>query len=199
MAGYPKAIENLIERLVKFPGVGRRSAERIIFYLLEAPTEEVNLLSEDILKIKSHIHFCRICNNLGDSDVCSVCRDPHRQRDVLCIVETPKDVGFVERTGSFRGLYHVLLGSLAPLEGRGPADLKLNSLLHRIKDENIKEIIIATDSDTEGEATALYIAKLIKPLGVKLTRIGIGIPVGSNIEYADSTTLARALDSRTEI
>ena len=199
MAGYPKAIENLLERLVKFPGVGRRSAERIVFYLLEAQKEEVSLLSQDIMKLKSHIHFCRVCNNLGDSDVCSICRDTTRQSDVLCIVETPKDVGFVERTGNFKGRYHVLLGAIAPLEGRGPSDLKIDSLVKRIKNEEIKEVIVATDSDTEGEATALYLAKTIKPLGIKISRIGVGIPVGSNIEYADSMTLSRALEARREI
>lgn len=199
MAGYPKAIENVLERLVKFPGIGRRSAERIVFHLLEAPKEEIAALSQDILKLKSHIHFCRICNNLGESDVCSVCRDTTRSNGTLCIVETPKDVGFVERTGNFKGRYHVLLGAIAPLEGRGPADLKLDGLLQRIKTERIQEIIVATDSDMEGETTALYLAKLIKPLGVKISRIGVGIPVGSNIEYADSSTLARAFESRREI
>lgn len=199
MAGYPKPIENLLERLVKFPGIGRRSAERIVFYLLETHKEEVSLLSQDILRLKSHIHFCRICNNLGDSDVCSFCRDTTRQSDVLCVVETPKDVGFVERTGNFKGRYHVLLGAIAPLEGRGPDDLKIDGLLQRIKSEHIKEVIVATDSDTEGEVTALYLAKVIRPLGITISRIGVGIPVGSNIEYADATTLARALEARREI
>ncbi|MDD5006177.1 MAG: recombination mediator RecR [Candidatus Omnitrophica bacterium] len=199
MAGYPAVIENLFERLIKFPGIGRRSAERIVFYLLEASQEEINLLSQDILKLKSHIHFCRICNNLGESDICSICRDTTRQRDVLCIVETPKDVGVIERTGGFKGVYHVLLGAIAPLEGKAPSDLKINGLIKRIKDDNIKEVIIATDSDTEGETTALYLTKLIKPSGVKVSRIGFGIPVGSNIEYSDSLTLARALESRREI
>ncbi|MFC1752173.1 recombination mediator RecR [Thermoproteota archaeon] len=199
MAGYPSAIEDLIERLVKFPGIGRRSAERIIFYLLDAHAEEVNLLSKDILRLKSHIHFCRICNNLGDSEVCSVCSDSSRQIDLLCIVETPKDVGFIERTGTFKGLYHVLLGSIAPLEGRGPSDLKIDGLLGRVKDNHIHEVIIATDSDIEGETTALYISKLLKPFNIKISRIGIGIPVGSNIEYADSMTLSRAIEARREL
>jgi len=199
MPGYPKVIENLLERLVKFPGVGRRSAERIVFYLLEASREEANLLSQDILKLKSHIRFCRICNSLGEDDVCLICRDANRHRDVLCIVETPKDVGVIERTGGFKGLYHVLLGSIAPLEGKGPGDLKINGLIQRIKENHIKEIIIATDSDIEGETTALYLTKLIKPSGIKVTRIGFGIPVGSNIEYSDSQTLVRAFEGRREI
>lgn len=199
MSGYPKVIENLLERLVKFPGVGRRSAERIVFYLLEASREEAGLLSQDILKLKSHIRFCRICNSLGEDDVCLICRDANRHRDVLCIVETPKDVGVIERTGGFKGLYHVLLGSIAPLEGKGPGDLKINGLIQRIKENHIKEIIIATDSDIEGETTALYLTKLIKPSGIKVTRIGFGIPVGSNIEYSDSQTLVRAFEGRREI
>jgi recombination protein RecR len=196
---YPKVIENVLERLIKFPGVGRRSAERIVFYLLEASNEEVNLLSQDMSKLKSHIHFCKICNNLGDSEVCSICGDDSRHKDALCIVETPKDVGVIEKTGGFKGLYHVLLGTIAPLEGKGPSDLKINGLLQRIKDNGIQEVIIATDSDMEGETTAIYLTKLIKPLGVKVSRIGFGIPVGSNIEYSDSLTLARALEGRREI
>ena len=199
MAGYPKVIENLLERLVKFPGIGRRSAERIVFYLLETSKEEVGLLSQDLNNLKSRINFCRICNNLGEDDVCLICRDASRAKDVLCIVETPKDVGVIERTGGFKGMYHVLLGSIAPLEGKGPESLKINGLIQRIKSNNIKEVIIATDSDTEGETTAIYLTKLIKPLGVKVSRIGVGIPVGSNIEYADSMTLTRALESRREI
>lgn len=199
MSGYPSVIENLLKRLAKFPGIGRRSAERIVFYLLDASGEEVNSLSQDILKLKSHINFCRICNNLGEGDVCLVCRDSNRKKDILCIVETPKDVGVIERTGGFKGLYHVLLGSIAPLEGKGPGSLKINGLVQRIKDSHIKEVIIATDSDTEGETTALYLTKLIKPLGIKVSRIGVGIPVGSNIEYTDSLTLTRALEARREV
>lgn len=199
MAGYPNVIEDLLERFIKFPGIGRRSAERIVFYLLEASKEEVSLLAKDLGDLKSRINFCKICNNLGEEEVCLICRDTNRQKDVLCIVETPKDVGVIERTGGFKGVYHVLLGSIAPLEGKGPASLHINGLVQRIKDNNIKEVIIATDSDTEGETTALYLTKLIKPVGVKVSRIGVGIPVGSNIEYADSMTLTKALEARREI
>ncbi len=199
MVGYPAIIESLLEKLIKFPGVGRRSAERIIFYLLDATVEEVSLLSKDLIDLKSRISFCRICNNLSEEGLCLICRDAGRAKDTLCIVETPKDVGVIERTGGFKGLYHVLLGSIAPLEGKGPSSLKINGLIQRIKDNNIHEVIIATDSDTEGETTALYLTKLIKPLGIKVSRIGVGIPVGSNIEYADAMTLTRALESRREI
>ncbi len=199
MSGYPSIIESLIEKLVKFPGIGRRSAERIVFYLLDASKEEVGLLSQDLIGLKSRISFCKICNNLGEGDLCLICRDASRIKDTLCIVETPKDVGVIERTGGFKGVYHVLLGVIAPLEGKGPGSLKVNGLIGRIKEDHIKEIIIATDSDIEGETTAVYLTKLIKPLGVKVSRIGVGIPAGSNIEYADSVTLTRALEARREV
>ena len=153
-------------------------------------------MAEALVKVKESVHFCRICHNLSEEDTCSICRDVRRNREILCVVEKPGDVNSLEKTGSFRGLYHVLLGSIAPLEGKGPGDLKIDSLLHRIKDENIKEVIIATDSDNEGEATALYLAKVLKPLGVSISRIGLGLPVGSNLEYADPATLSMAMESR---
>jgi len=199
MANYPKTIENLLDRLIKFPGVGRRSAERIVFYLLGTSKEEADNLAQDIIKLKSHIRFCKICNNLGDGEICKICNDSTRQKDLICVVETPKDVGTIEKTGDYKGTYHVLLGSIAPLEGRGPKDLKIDGLIQRIENNHIKEVVIATDSDAEGETTALYIAKLLKPIGVKVSRIGFGIPVGSNIEYADSLTLSRALEARREL
>ena len=199
MSTYTDSIEKLIESLIKFPGIGRRSAERIIGYILGAPRDEIRNLLVAINKVKEGVRFCRICNNLSDQDICKICQDVRRQKDIVCIVEKTSDVTAIEKTGNFHGLYHVLLGSIAPLEGKGPADLKIEGLLSRIKDNNIKEAIIATDADTEGETTALYLAKLLKPLGVKLTRIGMGIPMGSNLEYADSATLSRAMESRREI
>ena len=199
MSTYTDSIEKLIESLIKFPGIGRRSAERIIGYILGAPRDEIRNLLVAINKVKESVRFCRICNNLSDQDICKICQDVRRQKDIICIVEKTSDVTAIEKTGNFHGLYHVLLGSIAPLEGKGPADLKIEGLLSRIKDNNIKEAIIATDTDTEGETTALYVAKLLKPLGVKLTRIGMGIPMGSNLEYADSATLSRAMESRREI
>ena len=199
MSTYTDSIEKLIESLIKFPGIGRRSAERIIGYILGAPRDEIRNLLVAINKVKEGVRFCRICNNLSDQDICKICQDVRRQKDIICIVEKTSDVTAIEKTGIFHGLYHVLLGSIAPLEGKGPADLKIEGLLSRIKDNNIKEAIIATDADTEGETTALYLTKLLKPLGVKLTRIGMGIPMGSNLEYADSATLSRAMESRREI
>lgn len=199
MASYTESIEKLIEKLNKLPGIGRRSAERIVDYILKAPAEEIRLLSEAISRVKENVRLCSVCNNLSEADLCAICRDSRRERYLLCIVENPTDVTALEKAGNFHGLYHVLLGAISPLEGKGPADLKINGLTARIKKDNIKEVIIATDADTEGEMTALYLTKLIKPLGIKVTRIGLGIPMGSNLEYADSSTLSKALESRREI
>lgn len=199
MGSYTESIEKLIEKLNRLPGIGRRSAERIVDYILKASYTEVKLLSEAILKVKENVRFCSACNNLSESDLCNVCRDGRRNKSLLCIVENPSDVTALEKAGSFDGIYHVLLGSISPLEGKGPQDLKINGLTTRIQKDNIKEVIIATDPDTEGEITALYLTELIKPLGIKLTRIGLGIPVGSNLEYADMTTLSKAMESRREI
>lgn len=199
MSTYTESIEKLIERLIKLPGIGRRSAERIIGYILNASLDEAKNLSEAISKVKENVRFCRLCNNFSEEELCRICQDVRRRKDIVCIVEKPSDVSAIEKTGNFNGVYHVLLGSISPLEGRGPGDLKTDSLISRIKEDNIKEIIVATDADTEGETTALYITKLIKPLGIKITRIGVGIPMGSNLEYADSTTLSKALESRREI
>ena len=199
MSVYTDSIEKVIERLVKLPGIGRRSAERIVGYILEAPKEEVRMLLDGIYKVKESVRFCRACNNLSDQEFCKICVDVARRKDLICIVEKPSDVTALEKAGNFDGLYHVLLGAISPLEGRGPLDLKIDSLMERIKQEHIKEVIIATDADTEGETTSLYLTKLIKPLGIKLTRIGVGIPMGSNLEYADASTLSVALDARREI
>lgn len=199
MAAYTESIEKLIDRLVKLPGIGRRSAERIVGYVLSAPKEEINSLSAAIDKVKESVRFCRICNNLSEQEICRICQDDRRRKDLVCIVEKPSDVTAVEKTGNFHGVYHVLLGVISPLDGLGPGDLKIEGLLLRIKQDNIQEVIIATDADSSGEMTALYLAKIIKPLGVKLCRIGLGIPMGSNLEYADASTLTKALEARREI
>ena len=199
MSNYTESIEKLIEKLIKLPGIGRRSAERIVGHILNMPKEEVKSLAESIFRTKQSVRLCRICNNLSEQDTCRICQDLRRQNDIICVVEKPSDVTAIEKAGSFQGVYHVLLGSIAPLEGRGPGDLKIENLIARLKENNIKEVIIATDADTEGETTALYLTKVLKPSGVKLTRIGMGIPMGSNLEYADSSTLSRAMESRREI
>ncbi|MDP2939419.1 MAG: recombination mediator RecR [Candidatus Omnitrophota bacterium] len=199
MAGNPKIFDELIAKLIKLPGIGRRSAERIAFYLMHSPFQEAKELSEAIFKVRQGINFCRICNNFSEGEICSICNDTTREKSIVCVVEEPKDLLAIEKAGTFKGLYHVLMGSIAPLEGRGPDDLKIKDLISRIKNQEIKEIIIATDSDMEGETTALYLTKLLKPTGLKITRIGFGLPVGGSVEYTDASTLAKALESRREI
>ncbi len=199
MANYTASIDKLIECLIKLPGLGRRSAERIVAHVLGASKDEIETLSEALSKVKESVRSCQICNNISEEENCKICRDLSRQRDIVCVVEKPSDVTAIEKAGNFHGVYHVLLGSISPLEGRGPSDLKIDGLIQKIKQSNIKEIIIATDADTEGETTALYLTKLLKPLGVHLSRIGLGIPMGSNLEYADATTLSKSLESRRTI
>ena len=199
MATYTDSIEKLIEKLTRFPGIGRRSAERIIGYILDASKEEIKQLTDAVSAVKENVRFCRVCHNLSEQELCKICQDSNRKKNVVCIVEKPSDVTAIEKARHFDGVYHVLMGSISPLEGKGPSDLKIDSLVNRIKQEKITELIIATDADTEGETTALYLTKLLKPLGIKLSRIGLGLPVGSNLEYADSATLAKALQSRRDI
>lgn len=200
MAGYNlRTIEKLIEQLMKLPGIGRRSAQRIVFHILDVPRDEVVDLVEAISDVKSTVRFCSVCNNFSETEVCGICESPKRNKSLVCVVESPKDVEQIERSATFQGVYHVLLGAISPLEGRGPHDLKVNGLIERVKKGDIVEVVIATDSDTEGEATAIYLTKLLRPLGVKVMRIGIGLPVGSNLEYADPATLARAIESRREM
>jgi recombination protein RecR len=199
MSVYIDSIEKLIECLTKLPGIGRRSAERVVAHILGASALEVKALSESIAKVKETVRFCKVCNNLSEEDLCRVCQDSRRLQDTICIVEKPSDVTALEKAGNFNGVYHVLLGSISPLEGRGPGDLKIEGLVNRLKEGNIKEVIIATDADTEGETTALYLNKILKQYGVQISRIGLGIPVGSNLEYADSSTLSKALEARRAI
>jgi len=199
MANYTASIEKLMESLIKLPGIGRRSAERIVAHILGASKDEVRSLSESLTKVKENVRFCRICNNLSEEEICRICQELQRRKDIVCVVEKPTDVAAIEKAGNFQGVYHVLLGSISPLEGRGPGDLKIDGLIQRIKEGSIKEIIIATDADTEGETTALYLTKVLKPLGVHLSRIGLGLPMGSNLEYADATTLSKSLESRRAI
>ena len=199
MANYTASIDILIECLIKLPGLGRRSAERIMAHVLGASKDEIKALSEALTKVKESVRSCQICNNISEEENCKICQDLSRQSEIVCVVEKPSDVTAIEKAGNFHGVYHVLLGSISPLEGRGPSDLKIDGLIIRIKHSNIKEIIIATDADTEGETTALYLTNLLKPLGVHLSRIGLGIPMGSNLEYADATTLSKSLESRRTI
>lgn len=197
--GYTKSMEDLINELVKMPGIGPRTAERLAFYILKISKEQARALSDSILALKDKVVLCKNCFNLSEDETCRICKDPTRDASILCVVEESKDIIAIEKTQGYKGLYHVLLGVLSPLDGIGPDDLKIKELIPRIKSSIIKELIIATSSSTEGEATALYLTKLIKPLGVKLTRIAYGIPVGTNLDYTDQATLARALEGRTEL
>lgn len=194
-------IENLIAQLIKLPGVGRRSAERMAFWVLNHPQEEAQTLAESIMKLKEGLRFCRLCNNLSDTEICLVCSDTTRDESIICVVEEPKDLLAIERTGSFHGHYHVLLGTIAPADGRGPEDLKIQHLVNRVAahSSNIREVVIATDPDNEGEMTALYLMKQLRPTGVKISRIGVGIPMGSSLEFADISTLTMSLRTRRKI
>ena len=199
MAFYPEPVARLIEALQRLPGIGPKTAQRLTFFLLKRPIAEVRELSESLMAVKEQIVACRTCFNVTDQDPCRICADPNRDDRVLCIVEEPNDLLAMERTGEFRGRYHVLLGALSPLDGVGPDDLKIRELLTRLESGGTTEVILATNPNVEGEATALYLAKLLRPLGVRITRIARGLPVGGDLEYADQVTLSKALEGRREI
>ncbi len=199
MAHYPEPVARLIDALQRLPGIGPKTAQRLTFFLLKRPVEEVRELSEALVAVKDRIVYCRTCFNVTDQDPCRICADPARDTGVLCVVEEPNDLLAMERTGEFRGRYHVLLGALSPLDGIGPEDLKVRELLARIDAGGTTEVILATNPNVEGEATALYLAKLLRPLGVRVTRIARGLPVGGDLEYADQVTLSKALEGRREI
>ncbi|NSW92446.1 MAG: recombination protein RecR [Firmicutes bacterium] len=192
-------IAKLIEEFEKLPGIGPKSAQRLAFHIVNLPTEKAMGLANAIKEAKEKVKYCTICGNLTDKDPCLVCSSGHRDQGVICVVENPRDVVAMEKTREFKGLYHVLHGAISPMEGIGPEDIKIKELLVRLQSGEIKEVILATNSNIEGEATAMYIAKLLKPLGIKTTRIAHGIPVGGDLEYADEVTLARALQGRREI
>jgi recombination protein RecR len=199
LAYYPEPVARLIEALVRLPGIGPKTAQRLTFFLLKRPVEEVRELSESLLAVKERIVHCRRCFNVTDEDPCRICADPARDSRLLCVVEEPNDLLAMERTGEYRGRYHVLLGALSPLDGIGPDDLKVKELLVRLEDGATTEVILATNPNVEGEATALYLAKLLRPLGLRVTRIARGLPVGGDLEYADQVTLSKALEGRREI
>ena len=196
---YPRVIENLIENLMKLPGVGRRSAERMVFWLLNNTTEDSRSLAGSINELKEKLRFCRICNNFSEEDTCRICEDPSRDQLSVCVVENPKDAVAIEKTGMFRGRYYVLLGTVAPSEGQGPEDLSLAKLLKMVEVDRVREVVIATDADIEGELTALHLTKVLQPLGVRISRIGIGLPAGGSVEFADLSTLAMAFRSRRDV
>jgi recombination protein RecR len=192
-----ETVERAIHELSKLPGIGRKSAQRHVFYLLKISPEEVGSLAQALLDLKSKVRHCSICLNITEQDLCPICSNPSRNHSIICVVEEANDIVALERTGEYNGLYHVLNGVLSPLDGIGPEDLRIKELLTRLNDE-VKEVIIATNPNTEGEATAIYLAKLIKPMNIRLTRIARGVPVGADLEYADEVTLSRALAGRVE-
>lgn len=196
---YALPIAKLIEEFAKLPGVGKRSAERLAFHILKQPKERVEEFSNALICAKEKITFCPVCQSLTDTVPCSICSSPKRDHNVICVVENPKDIIAMEKTKEFKGLYHVLHGVISPMDNIGPNDIKIKELLIRCEKEDVKEIIMATNPTIEGEATAVYISKLFKPLGIKVTRIAHGLPVGGELEYADEITITRALEGRHEI
>jgi recombination protein RecR len=199
MAYFPEPVARLIEALQKLPGVGPKSAQRMTFFLLKRPADEVGELSAALTALKTRIVHCSRCFNVSEEDPCRICSDPARDARSLCVVEEPNDLLAVERTGEFKGRYHVLMGALSPLDGIGPEDIRVRELLHRLDGEGLDEVILATNPSVEGEATAIYLAKLLKPLGLRVTRIARGLPVGGDLEYADEVTLSKALEGRKEM
>ena len=199
MKDYAEPLARLIDELKRLPGIVQKSAQRIAFHLERAPREDVERLAAAILDAKDKIRLCSVCNNLTELDPCEYCTDPRRDGEVICVVETPYNVIGVEKTREFRGQYHVLHGVLSPLQGIGPDQLKLKNLLERLRSDKVKEIIVATSPTVEGEATAVYLSKLIKPLGVKVSRIAMGVPVGSELEFADEVTMLKAIEGRREM
>ena len=199
MANVIPSLDRLIDCFASLPGVGRKSASRFAYHLLDMKEEDVMAFSEAMAEAKKSIHQCPICHNLTDSEKCSICNDDRRDRSVICVVESARDVNSIERTHEYRGLYHVLHGLISPMDGIGPEQLYIKDLLHRVADDDIKEVIMATNPTVEGESTAVYIGKLIKPFGVKVTRLATGVPVGGNLEYADDITLYKALEGRSEL
>ena len=196
---YTKPLAKLIDEFSKMPGIGPKTAQRLAFYILKNSNEEVSNLARVIIDAKQKIQYCSICGNITDQEICEICRNVNRDKSIICVVEKVKDLIALENTGEFKGVYHVLEGAISPLDGIEPGNLKINNLLKRLKSEEIKEVIIATNPNIEGEVTASYIAQLIEPLGIKITRIAYGVPIGSSLEFADEVTLAQALISRQKI
>jgi len=199
MSDYAAPIEKLIDEFRKLPGIGSKTAQRLAYSVLRKSKEEAERLSRAIMEVKETIRYCSRCNNFSDRDPCGFCSNPNRSQETICVVEEPNDILSIEKTREYHGQYHVLHGALSPINGVGPEDLKLKNLLERLREGNVHEIILATNPNVEGEATAIYIAKLLKPIGVKVSRIALGVPVGSDLEYADEVTMSKALEHRHEL
>jgi recombination protein RecR len=195
----PDPLLRLIEELQRLPGIGPKGAQRLAFHLLRTPREHTDRLVEAVRDVKERVTYCSVCNNITDADPCVYCRNDARDHRLICVVEEPQNVAAIEKTREFRGLYHVLMGALSPLQGVGPDDLKIKGLLSRVADGSVTEVVLATNPNVEGEATALYLARLLKPLGLRVTRIATGIPVGSDLDYADDLSVGKSLDGRREV
>ena len=196
---YEGPIQDLIDELSRLPGIGPKSAQRLAFHLVKAPPEDAKRLSEAIVRAKERIFFCRECGNVAEGELCRICRDEGRERTMLCVVEEPKDVSTIERAGVIKGRYHVLGGAISPLDGIGPEDLRVQELLERVERDGVTEVILATNPNLEGNATAMYVAAMLKPAGTHVTRLASGLPVGGDLEYADEVTLSQALEGRREM
>ncbi|MEI5989470.1 recombination protein RecR [Enterococcus termitis] len=196
---YPEPIAKLVESYMKLPGIGQKTAVRLAFYTLDMKEEDVNAFAKSLISVKRDLHFCSICGNITEEDPCEICQDTTRDRSIILVVEEPKDVMAMEKMREYHGLYHVLHGVLSPMEGTGPEDINIASLIQRLHDDEVKEVIIATNATTEGEATAMYLSRLIKPAGIVVTRLAHGLSVGSDIEYADEVTLLKAVEGRREL
>lgn len=199
MEYFVPPLEILIEQFAKLPGIGRKTATRLAFYVLNSSDGDAKAFADAIINAKEKVKCCKICQNITDSEICSVCGSPKRDKSIICVTESPKDVISIEKTNEYHGLYHVLHGAISPMDNVGPNDIKIPELLERLKDDEVKEVIMATNPTIEGEATAMYISKLIKPFGIKVTRIAHGIPVGGDLEYADEITLTKAMEGRREM
>ncbi len=199
MPFFPVSFEELIDRFASLPGIGRKSAQRLAFYVLSLPEGEAEAFAETILRARRSVHTCPVCQNLTDGELCSVCADERRDRSVICVVAEARDVASLERSREYNGVYHVLHGVLSPMSHVGPDDIRVSELVKRVADGGVKEVIMATNPDTEGDATAMYIARLLKPFEVRVTRLAYGIPVGSNLEFTDDATLVRALEGRRDM
>ena len=199
MSFFPAPLETLIDRFASLPGIGRKSAQRLAFFVLAQPEADARAFAEAIVAAKTSVHCCKICQNLTDGDVCAICRSDRRDKSMICVVSEPRDVASIERGREYNGTYHVLHGALSPMNHVGPDDIRIKELLVRVADSEVEEVIMATNPDTEGEATAMYISRLLKPFNVKVSRLAYGIPVGSNLEFADDATLNRAIEGRTEM
>ena len=196
---YPEPIAKLIESYMKLPGIGQKTATRLAFFTIDMKEEDVNAFAKALISVKRDLHFCSICGNITEEDPCEICRDTTRDRSTILVVEEPKDVMALEKMREYHGLYHVLHGVLSPMEGTGPEDINIPALIQRLHDQEVQEVIIATNATTEGEATAIYLSRLIKPSGIKVTRLAHGLSVGSDIEYADEVTLLKAVEGRREL